>query len=149
MNPLAIACKHGYDDIALLLIERTKLETLVNAKNNSLPIHLICKNKEEKLNLVKSILDKITSERRKSNPLLLSSYYPNDTASDEGFDSNLDQVLRKTDENEQSLISILIDNNHLKIIELLLKDYNRYIVDIEDNNANLLIHLAATSGSPE
>ena len=147
MTPLAIACKHGYDDIALLLIERAKLESLVNAKSNSSPIHLACKNKEEKINIVKEILNKVTAER-KSNPLL-SSYYPNDAASDDDFDSNLDQMLRKKDENDQSLISILIDNNHLKIIELLLKDYNRYIVDIEDSNANLLIHLAAKNGSPE
>ena len=120
---------------------------MINVNNKSLPLHLICKHKEEKYEIVKRVLDKINAET-KDNQILISFYY-SDCIYDENVNLFLNDILKKVDFNGHFLLNILIENNHLKIIELLLKDYNKYILDIEDPNGNLFIHLAAKNGSPD
>jgi ankyrin repeat protein len=142
-----LACKNGFDQIAFLLVEKIKIENLIELNTKGLPLHLTCKNKEEKLNLVNFILNKIKNE---ANPheILIKSYYSN-LNKNEDFNYYLNEILNKFDYNDQSVLSILVEMNHLNIIELLLKEFFIYIQNFQDKNGNLLIHLAAKSGSTD
>jgi ankyrin repeat protein len=86
------------------------------------PIYLICSFREEKLNFVEQIFDKLKNSSEQKIPSILQ---------------NLD------------LFETLILNNHLNIIEFVLKEFGNYLIDREDNNGNQLVHLAAKNGSTE
>ena len=81
MAPFSIACKCGYDDIALQILNRTNIENIISVPNDCLPLHFSCKFKEEKLELVKSILNKLNSQKRLSN-ILTACYYNNQIIND-------------------------------------------------------------------
>jgi len=149
MTSFSLACKHGYDDIALLILNRTNIESLISVPNDCLPLHLICKFKEEKLELVKSILNKLNSQKRLSN-ILTACYYNNNIINeDENFNIYVNEAVKLLDNNGETIFSFLIENNHLNIIEFVLKEYNQYVVDLVDRNNNCIIHLAAKSGTTE
>ena len=125
LTPLHIACRNGNEDIISLLIDNTDIKNFSSSNNPSLPIHFLCKLKNEKLNLVKKIL----------NRLKMESY------------EDFKNVLIKQDINKQTILNIAIENNHLNIIESLFKEYSLNEKDLQDNNSNLPIHFAAKCGS--
>ncbi len=127
LTALHIACQNAFEDLACLLIDKSDINFLTDLKNSNLPLNLACKNKHEPLKFVKKMLDRIKNEAP----------------------SELLNVITKLDLNKQSILNIAIENNHLKIIDLLLKDYYVEGKDSEDKNGNLPIHIAAKSGSVE
>ena len=116
LTPLEIACKNGYDEIGLILLEKTDIDTLENS------IYLICSFREEKLNFVEQIFDKLKNSSEQKIPTIFK---------------NLD------------IFETLILNNHLNIIEFVLKEFGSYLIDRVDNNGNQLVHLAAKNGSTD
>lgn len=149
MAPFSIACKYGYDDIALQILNRTNIENIISVPNDCLPLHFSCKFKEEKLELVKSILNKLNSQKRLSN-ILTACYYNNQIINeDENFNIYVNEAIKLLDNNGETILSYLIENNHLNIIEFILKEFNQYVVDLIDKNNNYVIHLAAKSGTAD
>ncbi len=149
MTPFSLACKNGYDDIALLILNRTNIESLINVPNDCLPLHLICKFKEEKLELVNHIMNKLNSQKRLSN-ILTACYYNNDIINeDDNFNIYVNEAVKLLDNNGETIFSLLIENNHLNIIEYILKEFNQYVIDLVDKNNNYIIHLAAKSGTTD
>jgi len=129
-TPLHLACRKGDEDIALLLIDRLSVTKLVNLILNDftngalLPLHVACKNKNEKYLLVKTYIQKIT------------------------FENQLSKCLHKEDESKQSILHISIENNHLNIsIEMfnLLQKYDAVSFDTNNSLQNAL-HIAAFHG---
>lgn len=126
-----LACKLGNEDIALLLIDRLSAKRLVNlivhdATNGvCMPLHSACKNKTEKYLLVESYLKKIQHETQLNKCLLLE------------------------DESKQTILHIAIENNHLNIVELLLRDYGMSTEVRDTLDGNLPIHCGAKNGSHE
>ena len=112
--------------MGMILIEKSDPEKLCQSTGyNSLPIHLACSQKEEHFEMVIAMLKKIKGHGK-------------------GFLQNL--LTFKLNENQQSLLEIAIRNNHLKIIEAIIKDYYKDF-DVPDANGLLPIHLAADNGS--
>lgn len=110
LTPLHLAIMNGNDQMACLLIHYTDTEGLLaQATPDSLLVHLCCKNKVEKLELVKFILDKLRASSTEENNLL-------------------DAVFKLKDNNQQTLFHIAIQNKHLAVVESLINDYN---IDIE------------------
>ncbi len=130
-TPLHLACRKGDEDIALLLIDRLSVTKLVNLILNDftngalLPLHVACKNKNEKYLLVKTYIQKIT------------------------FENQLSKCLHKEDESKQSILHISIENNHLNIVEMLFREYHMSNELRDSLNGNLPIHCCAMSGSIE
>jgi ankyrin repeat protein len=121
-----MACKEGLDDIVSILIDRTEVEQLTESVGNqNTPLHLILMHKEEKLSLALQILNKIKLK-------------------EQNYLSHM--ILHQMNHNKYSILQIAIDNNHMQIIEAIIKDfypdYNQ-----ADSNGNLPIHLAADNGS--
>ena len=55
----------------------------------------------------------------------------------------MEKILKKEDQNRQTILHLAVENNHLNIVELLFRDYNLQR-DLKDSlNGNLPIHLAA------
>lgn len=96
--------------------------------NPTSPLHLLCKNKEEKLELVSQALEKIKYESTSTRNLI-------------------EYALQKEDLTRQTLAHLAIANNHGRILELLFGkfDLNRDIR--EGKMGNYLIHTAAKIGS--
>lgn len=106
LTPLHLAVMNGNDQMAYLLIHHTDTEGLLaQATPDSLLIHMCCKNKVEKLELVKYILDKLRTSSTEENNLL-------------------DTVFNLKDNNQQTLLHIAIQNKHLGVVECLINDYN-------------------------
>ena len=130
-TPLHLACRKGDEDIALLLIERLSVTKIVNlilndfTNGTGLPLHLVCKNKNEKYLLVKNYLKKISHE------------------------TQLNKCLHLEDESKQSILHISIENNHLNIVEMLFREYHMSNELRDSLNGNLPIHCCAMSGSIE
>ena len=127
MTPLLIACKNDHDQIAELLINNLDADRLVG---NNFPLHLLCKSKIEKYNLVHLTLTKLR-------------------AAQTGTLNLLDAALNKLDENKQSVLHLSIENNHLNIVESLLKEFGVSPLLREGKHGNLPIHLVARTGSIE
>jgi ankyrin repeat protein len=129
MLPIQIACKYGQDNAANLLTEHTNAETLCHKHNLvASPLHLVCRHKDEKVNLLRNMLKKIKSE-----------------STDEK--NYLDYILKEEDCSKQPLIHLAIKNNHLKIIEMFYREFNMDN-DIRDSKfGNYAIHSAAKNGS--
>ncbi len=132
LTPLQIACKNGNEDVAELLIDKLEPSSLFNSLiydfSNSLPLHLACRHKNEKMIIVKTVLEKLKS-----------------------LDSNFSilQVLKKEDNNRQTILHLAIENNHLNIVKHLLHNYNFNKELTEASRGNLPIHIAAKNGSLE
>jgi len=130
---LHLACKHGSEEVAELLINKieiSKLTDLITSETSDisiLPLHLACKLKNEKLLIVSHFLNRIKAERI----------------------DQLENVIKKTDEKKQTILHLAIENHQLKIVELLLRDFNASKNLKEGVNGNMPIHLAAKLGSIE
>lgn len=129
-----MACKFGNEDVAVLLIEKIDAEKLYQLCINETPVnlspvHLTCRNKNEKFLIVKTILDKLKKEGEKSNK------------------NYLEQLSKKEDLNRQTILHISIENNHLKTVDLLLREYNFNREQSDSQTGNLPIHIAAKNGS--
>lgn len=127
MTSLHVACKYGFDDIAELLVDRISPRLLVNSAYEALPIHLICKSKNENTVLLRKMLEKIKLES----------------------DHDLCEVLQKLDHNRQTLLHSAIESNHLNMVRFLLTEYYTRPELFEDRNGNLPIHTAAKSSGPD
>lgn len=132
MTPLHIACKHGNEEMAELLIEKIEPLSLYNLMicdfSSTLPLHLVCRHKNEKFIIFKAILSKLHT--------LNSMHF-------------IYEVLKKEDGNRQTILHLAIENNHLNIVEQILRDYNEDRVLTEGNRGILPIHVAAKNGSLE
>lgn len=128
-----MACKFGFDEIAEMLIDKSESSDLllVASQSHEFPIHVACKNKTEKYALVKKMLEKVRdySMKKRNNHLHL--------------------ILEKCDTNGQNILHMAVNNNHLNITELLLKDYYVNKELKEDKAGNFPIHLAAKNGMVE
>lgn len=110
----------------MLLIEKSDPEKLCESIGYfSLPIHLACSHKEEHIEMVAAMLEKVKQHGK-------------------GFIQNL--LTFKLNEDKQSILEIAVKRNHLKIIEAIIKDYYEDF-DKPDANGSLPIHLAADNGS--
>ena len=127
MTPLHVACKYGLDDITELLVDRISPRLLVNSAYESLPIHLICKSKNENKLLLGKMLEKIKQES----------------------EHDLYEVLQKIDHNRQTLLQSAIEHNHMQMVRFLITEYYTKPELIEDKTGNLPIHTAAKSSGPE
>ena len=128
-----LACKHGSEEVAELLINKieiSKLIDLITSESSDIsifPLHLVCKLKDEKIFIINHFLNRIKAERI----------------------DQLENVIKKTDEKKQTILHLAIENHQLKIVELLLRDFNASKNLKEGVNGNMPIHLAAKLGSIE
>lgn len=101
---------------------------LMQAVNPTSPLHLICKNKEEKLDIMAQALEKLKRESTDQRSLI-------------------EYALQKEDLTRQTIGHLAIANNHVHILELLFSkfDLNREVK--EGKMGNFLIHTAAKNGS--
>ncbi len=128
MTPLQLACMKDNDQITSLLVENTDAENLCKLTENNFPLHLLCKNKIEKFTLVNSILNKLkTASKNRKNYLHLA--------------------LTKLDNNQQPMLHLAVENNHLNIVESLLRDHNVEKDQKDGKYGNNVLHLAAKTGS--
>ena len=131
MTALHIACKNENDQLASLLINHTEVEHLCAQTDNFL-LHLICKNKVEKYDIVKLILEKFRAKSAEEN----SKNY-------------VELALSMEDSTRKPLIHIAVENNHLKLVEFLLSEYKANKEVREGKNGNLIMHTAAKTGSTD
>ncbi|CAF0975888.1 unnamed protein product, partial [Brachionus calyciflorus] len=137
-----LACKFGHEEEAVLLIEKIDRDKLFNLcisdqSGNILPLHLACRNKVEKFNIIHNVLKKLQNQDdSKSQTSILKTNY-------------LDIISKKEDINRQNILEISIENNHLKIVELFLNDF-KFNSELPNSlNGNYPIHIAAKNGSIE
>ena len=120
-----MAFKSVLDDIAAILIDRLDAENLIRSSSDCLPVFAALELKEEKLDLVVKMLEKIYSR---------SQLYLSHT------------LLYKLNAHKHSILQVAIENNHLNIIEVIIKrfypDYNKL-----DSNGNTPTLLAAEAGN--
>jgi ankyrin repeat protein len=120
-----MAFKSGLDDIAAILIDRLDAENLIRSSSDCLPVFAALELKEEKLDLVVKMLEKIYSR---------SQLYLSHT------------LLYKLNAHKHSILQVAIENNHLNIVEVIIKrfypDYNKL-----DSNGNTPTLLAAEAGN--
>ncbi|RNA08851.1 Transient receptor potential cation channel subfamily A member 1 [Brachionus plicatilis] len=143
LTPLHLACKFGFEDEAELLIDRIDRDKLFNVCMLDLPsslppLHLACRNKVEKFKIVKRILEKLRDEDSKlkvQSGILKSNF--------------IDLISKKEDANRQTILEICIENNHVRLVELLLSNYSISTNQPNSVNGNYSIHLAAKNGSTE
>lgn len=131
MTALQMACSlaNDNDEIIRLLIDKTSAEKICCFKvHNTSPVHLLCKNKEEKLELVRSMLDKLKAESTPEK-------------------NYIKYILKKEDTAKSTIAHLAIGNNHCKILELLFKQFNLNRDIREGKMGNYLVHSAARNGS--
>jgi ankyrin repeat protein len=138
LTPLHVACKFCHEDVAELLIQNTQFEKLHYLQpeahsNNSTSLHFVCRYKKEKYQLAKLLLDKIEEASSSEANTKKINF--------------LDIVLRKYDSSGSTPLLSAVENNHLKITELLLCDYNADKEQCDNETGNHLIHIAARTGS--
>jgi ankyrin repeat protein len=117
--------------LALLFINQTDSEALSDLIVNDLtdgtylPLHLACRHKNEKLEIVKTYLYKIFDNKK------------------------FQQCIYKEDKHKQTILHISIENNHINIVELLFRNFAINTDLRESQDGNLPIHSAAKNGSLE
>ena len=129
MTPVGLACKLGAYEILGLLVDKVSVNEffIQHQSPETQPFHMLCKNKEERPELVGKILNKIKAT---------SMFY-------------LTELLQRMDHNRQTILQICIENSHSKTTELLLKEYYNDEEIREDRNGNLPIHYAAKVADTE
>jgi ankyrin repeat protein len=142
LTPLQTACKYGADDVAFLLLSKTDVEKLITPnrpeERRDMAFHLVCRNKVQKEFLLKAILEKI------------ANFTPTTGEETEKISKKyLEMALVREDSARQTLLHIAIENNHINIIELLLRDYAVDRELKEGKQGNMAIHVAAKFGSIE
>ncbi|CAF0731980.1 unnamed protein product [Brachionus calyciflorus] len=126
MTALHIAARYGSESVALLLINSIKRENLSTVDNNKmLALHHACKNKKEQSLIVEKLLEKY--QQFLSHDFLID-------------------ILDKKDKFENTILNLAIKENHLKIVEMLLK-LNKTFKQIRDHDKNYPIHIAAKFGN--
>ncbi len=126
-SPFHIACKLGNDKIIQAILKVIETENLIETYNGNMAIHFLVDNKEEKLETTREILEKLSHGKH------FFLYHT---------------ILNSRSEKKYSLLQIAIQNGHLNIVDMILKDY--YPKDFcPDGNGNRPIHLAACNGSLE
>ncbi len=135
LTSLHLACKNANSDLAILLVQHSDIDSLIKqTAPDTFLLHIICKSKSEMTSLVQAILNKLK------------------TASDNNTTATTTRNLLKLaftreDSNRQPLLHIAIQNNHLNIVETLMRDY-LIDKDIKDaKNGNLATHEVARTGS--
>lgn len=98
------------------------------AINPTSPLHLLCKNKEEKLELVAQALGKLKYESTSTRNLV-------------------EYALQKEDLTRQTIAHLAIANNHARILEMLFGKFELNREIREGKMGNYLIHTAAKNGS--
>lgn len=153
MTPLHMACKYGNEEVAELLVEKMNADRLFQlciADHVISPLHLACRNKNEKYLIVRRILDKLRDACSSVSASVPTSTIAPLLSGTKWYVPNyIDLVLKKEDPNRQSLLSSAIENNHLLIVELLLGEYNFPRDQRDCKTGNLPIHIAAKNGSIE
>ncbi len=131
MTPLHLACKNSNSDLAILLVQYADVDNLMNqAAPDTFLLHMICKNKIEMTCIIQAILNKLKTACSTEEPSKL-----------------LQKAFTKEDSSRQTMLHIAIQNNHLNIVETLMRDY---LIDkdiCESKNGNLAIHEVAKTGS--
>lgn len=128
MTALHIAGKYASEHVAALLIERLSVPKLTLADNNKmLALHHVCKCKLERPSVVRRMLKRLM--------LFLS-------------EAALIDVLNTKDRFENTLFDLAIKENHLKIVEILLR-INPMYKSICDHELNLPIHITARFNSTQ
>ena len=128
MTPIHVAARYGSENVALLLIDYLNSSQLsILDFNKMLALHHACKCKVEKVAIVQRIIEKYQ--------LLLTH-------------AEVMETLSKKDKFENTILDLAIKENHLKIVECLLKINSNFKI-ISDHDKNLPIHIAAKFGSLE
>ena len=132
-SPLHIAFRDEQETLANMLIERASVGDLVYAESVEHPLHVACRSKRVLLASIKKLLDKLLVDTEQ-----------------------LTAVLNKLDADKQTVLGVAIDNNQLRVVELLLRDYypsaaaraaDTTVAEWRDPNGQAPVHLAAKSGS--
>lgn len=140
MTSLNLAIKHGHDDVAFLLIDRTDAEHLCSPRtvHMSSPVHLVCRNKNEKVELLRKMLHKLKELSEKAGKDAQGNLKIN----------YVDRVIRSEDPvSRTTLVHTAIKNNHLNIVELLFNEFTADKETKESKTGNLAIHAAAKNGT--
>lgn len=120
-----MAFKAGLDDLAAVLIDRIDAERLISSSSDCVPLFAALELKEEKLDLMVRILEKIQAR---------SQLYLSHT------------LLYKLNAHRHSILQVAIESNHLNIVDVIIKrfypDYSK-----PDCNGNTPTLLAAEAGN--
>lgn len=113
-----------------MLIERIDLDRLFYAcvsEDVVTPLHLVCRNKTEKVSIIKSILERLAEATKQSKQKQLLQQQQLQQQQSQQMTSvyynYVDIALKKEDLNRQTLLNMAVENNHLNIAEMLLRDY--------------------------
>jgi ankyrin repeat protein len=130
-----ILCKNGNEailDIMLDKIEPIKLAAIIiNDPFNLRPLHLLCSHKIEKYISLKKILEIISLNDSAENSL------------------PVEKIFKKEDSERQTILHLAIENNHLKIVDMLFGDYKISSDLREGKRGNQPIHLCAKNGTSQ
>ena len=104
---MQLSCKLGNEEIAEDLIAKIEANKMLNLiMSESSPLHLASRIKSEKYLIVKKLLEKAHLEcEQKPNGKEL-----------------FEKILKKEDQNRQTILHLAVENNHLNIVELLFRD---------------------------
>jgi ankyrin repeat protein len=138
VTSLHLACKHGFDDISEAIVDKlVSIRNLTSPMYDNLPMHFLCKNRNENVRLLRKMLNKIRDDSTEE----------------------LQQILTRLDQNRHTMLQNGIEYNLLSIVDCLLEEfYNRDDTSdsqstssslYEDRNGNLPIHYAAKTCGPE
>lgn len=114
-TPLHLACKYGNSECAELLVAKLDHDRLFYtcvSDDVTTPLHLVCRNKNERVVIMQIILEKLAEAVRARKQI---------------FHNYVEFALKKEDQNRQTLLNNAVESNHLKIVEILLKDYGYFL----------------------
>lgn len=129
MTPLHVAARYGSEVVALLLVDYLDtIQLSILDFNKMLALHHACKCKIQKFAIVERIILKYEQTLSQTDMM---------------------EVLSKKDKFENTILDLAIKENHLQIVECLLKLNSKNFKLIGDHDKNLPIHIAARFGSVE
>lgn len=112
-----------------MLIERLDLDRLFYtcvSDDVPTPLHLVCRNKNEKLAIAKAILERLAEagkQRKQYQQQQQQQQSPQQQNTSSNFYNFVEFALKKEDQNRQTILNMAVENNHLHIVEMLLRDY--------------------------